>query len=74
MQQDGDKICENTIKAAQEIFITCNVLLHGGVFCFLKYLSEKVYLSLFMYSKHQEEYPKLGLMGLLKTSLLYKCT
>lgn len=22
MQQDGDKICENTIKAAQEIFIT----------------------------------------------------
>lgn len=34
MQQDGDKICENTIKAAQEIFITCNVLLHGGVFVF----------------------------------------
>lgn len=51
-----------------------NVLLHGGVFCFLKYLSEKVYLSMFMYSKHQEEYPKLGLMELLKTSLLYKCT
>lgn len=45
-----------------------------GFFCFLKYLSEKVYLCMFMYAKHQEEYPKLGLMGLLKTSLLYKCT